>query len=118
MSRWKVARHQVQNGTKKWFVWTVMDCEKYSLTDFRTWREALDYADERARTVEVVLPRATYGGRVVVGKGLYSLHVDHRTHCTDVTLGGWDGVTVENRYLWDVAMYLAACAKHWEAQHG
>ena len=26
---------------------------------FRTWREAMDYADRRSRTVEVVLPRRT-----------------------------------------------------------
>lgn len=49
--------------------WTVYKAGRYAWTAHRegelpgdlfpTWREAMDYADERARTVEVVLPRIT-----------------------------------------------------------
>lgn len=81
---------------------------------FRTWREALAYADKRSRTVAVPLPRAVYGERTIADKGIYSLRVDHREHCTGITLGGWDGAHIPNSQLWDLAMYLAACATHWE----
>lgn len=96
--------------------WRVLDKLTRDTATFRTWREAMDYADKEARTVEVVLPRAAYGDRVVADKGVYSLHVKHLPHCTDINLGGWDGVTVENRHLWGLAVHLAACAQHWEAQ--
>lgn len=107
MSKWKVAL----NGAGGW---QVFGTDGRCVARFHTHAEALEYADRRARTVEVELPRAAYGDKVIAGKGLYSLHVNHMSHCTDVTLGGWDGVTVENRHLWDLAVYLAACAKHWE----
>lgn len=115
MSQWKVFRRvPVRFGTMPDRPWRVVDEVSRHTATFPTWREAMDYADKRAR--EVVLPRAVYGDRVVAGRGLYSLHVKHMPHCTDITLGGWDGVTVENRHLMDLAVYLAACAKHWEAQ--
>ena len=37
--------------------WGVVDDSYEDLQAFRTWREAMDYADRSARTVEVVLPR-------------------------------------------------------------
>ena len=78
---------------------------------FPTWGEALAYADQQARQVTVTLPPTKPGDHVVAGKGLYSLHVNHRAHCTDVMLGGWDGVTVENNDLEALALYLLALAK-------
>ena len=36
--------------------WGVVDDSYEDLQAFRTWREAVDYADRRARTMEVVLP--------------------------------------------------------------
>lgn len=52
MSNWRVWRDP-------WDVWCVQ--EKGARDDdfawFRTWCEAMDYADRMARTVEVVLPR-------------------------------------------------------------
>lgn len=94
--------------------WRVLNPATRETGTFRTHAQALAYADKQARTHEVVLPRVSYGDHVVAGKGMYSLHVDYREHCTDIYLGGWDGVTVENRHLWDLAMYLAACAQHWK----
>lgn len=94
--------------------WRVYSKQYPNGTSFATWQEAMDHADQQARTVEATLPRATYGDKVIAGKGMYSLHVDYREHCTDITLGGWDGITVENRHLMDLAVYLAACAQHWK----
>ena len=94
--------------------WRVLEELTRATRTFHTHAQALAYADNMARIYEVLLPRATYGDHVVAGKGLYSLHVDYREHCTDITLGGWDGITVENRHLINLALYLAACAKHWE----
>lgn len=98
------------------YAWAILNPDGFFEGDLETWREAMDYADRMARTVEMTLPRVLYGDRVIAGKGLYSLHVDYRPHCTDITLGGWDGITVENRHLWDLAMYLAACARHRKEQ--
>ena len=39
--------------------WGVVDDSYEDLQAFRTWREAMEYADRRSRTVEVVLPRRT-----------------------------------------------------------
>lgn len=122
--KWRVERHATLRGRgmskpTTEYTWCAFHSE-YDIEEthrhFPTWREAMDYADKQARTYGVVLPRVSYGDHVVAGKGLYSLHVDYREHCTDIYLGGWDGVTVENRHLLDLALYLAACAQHWEEQ--
>lgn len=123
-SRWRVERHATLRGRgtsepATEYTWCAFHNEhniEETHRHFTTWREAMDYADCMARIYEVLLPRVSYGDHVVAGKGLYSLHVDYREHCTDIYLGGWDGVTVENRHLWDLALYLAACAQHWKEQ--
>lgn len=108
MSRWKVRRTMVR---RDWEAWN----EDEARGDyFHTHAEALAYADRMARTVEVTLPRVTYGDHVVADKGVYSLHVEYVKHMTSIYLGGWDGVHIPNSHLWGLAMYLAACAKHWE----
>ena len=117
-SKWEVERHPVNAGSEE-HIWCAFHNEEdieETCRHFPTWREALAYADRMARIYEVVLPRVSYGDRVVAGKGVYSLHVDYREHCTGIYLGGWEGVTIENRHLIDLALYLAACAKHWEAR--
>lgn len=56
MSRWKVTRAQAPTSSGKiWQAWEGDQRRKV----LRTWREAVDYADRQARTVEVVLPRQT-----------------------------------------------------------
>lgn len=37
--------------------WAVIGGQWWEPSRFTTWREAMDYADQRARTVEVTLPR-------------------------------------------------------------
>ena len=59
--RWRVVRarglgEHWPNWSQSWYV-EREGC--YGSIWFPTWQEALDYADERARTVEVVLPRIT-----------------------------------------------------------
>lgn len=111
-SKWEVRR--------RWsyfygdYSWEILDPDGLLSGDFNTWREAMDYADQRARTIELVLPRVTYGDKVIADKGMYSLHVNHMPHCTDINLGGWDGVTVENRHLEDLVIHLAGCVANWE----
>lgn len=119
--RWRVrrVRSRLTGMWGSWAVYPSWEPRPFSNKDadthfFATHAEALAYADQRARTREVTLPRVEYGDHVVAGKGLYSLHVDYRPHCTDITLGGWDGITVENRHLMDLAVYLAGCAQHRE----
>lgn len=55
--RWRVVRVRgVEGSAMDWYV----DRENcHGSMNFRTWREAQDYADRQARTVEVVLPRIT-----------------------------------------------------------
>ena len=67
MSRWKVAQHIFY---RSWLAYPEsLDSGKpgadlaedeprlLRLRAFRTWREAMAYADKRARTIEVILPR-------------------------------------------------------------
>lgn len=114
MSRWKVK----YDPCPSWE--TIQDWAVYAggwmpVRRFHTWREAQDYADQLARTMKITLPRVTYGDHVVAGKGVYSLHVYYSKYMTDIYLGGWDGAQIPNSQLWDLAVYLAACATHWEA---
>lgn len=51
MNKWVVRKHLL--GTD-WFVWLRGHPQRWR---FDTWREAMDYADRMARTVEVTLPR-------------------------------------------------------------
>lgn len=55
MIRWKVKRVRLRTGG--WGEWAACNDDEPTRY-FLTWREAQDYADRRARTREVVLPRA------------------------------------------------------------
>lgn len=125
MSRWKVAQHVHR---RYWIAYpAAYDAEqpesnvdddlprKPLARGFRKWQDAMDYADRTARTYEVVLPRVDYGDHVVADKGVYSLHVEYSKYMTSIYLGGWEGAHIPNSQLWDLAVYLAACATHWEA---
>lgn len=109
--KWRVERHE--NLTGPGHVWCAFHNEhdiEETHRHFTTWLEALDYADQQARTTTVTLPRVKHDDHVIAGKGLYSLHVNHGQPCTDIYLGGWDGVTVENKDLEALALYLLALA--------
>lgn len=108
-SKWEVRRTRTRGDWEAW------NPDTLEATYYDTWREALAYADKRARTMKITLPRVTYGDHVVADKGVYSLHVEYVKHMTSIYLGGWDGAHIPNSQLWDLAMYLAACAQHWEA---
>lgn len=107
MTKWVVRKIDRYWGTG----WEVLsrDLEWGGL--FTKWEDALAYADSKARITTVTLPRVKHDDHVIAGKGLYSLHVNHGAHCTDIHLGGWDGVTVENSHLEPLALYLLALAK-------
>lgn len=109
MSRWKVWREwPIPSETPDaWEPWCAWDGEQRDSKQFPTHAEALEYADRKARTREVVLPR-TAREKVIADRGVYSLHVHHREHATDIRLGGWDGITVENQHLKPLGAYLYA----------
>lgn len=50
-SKWEVRKTMLPGV---WAVWGS------TVRNFSTWRDAMDYADQQARTVEVVLPRGPY----------------------------------------------------------
>lgn len=123
MSKWHVERHATLRGRGTSepaveYTWCAFHNEsdiEETHKHFVTWREAIDYADRKARTIESVIPRVTYGDKVVAGKGIYSLHVEHLPNVTEIRLGGFEGVTVENHHLEDLVQHLAGCAAKWEA---
>lgn len=55
MNRWSVYRCSFPNGRRQWCAMTRSDY--WSDRYFDTWQEAMVYADERARTVELTVPR-------------------------------------------------------------
>lgn len=56
MSKWIVKKKSFGIG---WRAWPDVDNYWAGFRYFRTWREAMDYVDRMARTVEVTLPRLT-----------------------------------------------------------
>ena len=61
MSRWKVFRWESEVG----WIWSAGEIGNlWRSCDFRTWSEAVDYADRMARTREYVLPRPDKGGDI------------------------------------------------------
>ena len=67
-SKWEVERHPVSTGSAE-HVWCAFHNEnniEETHRHFPTWREALEYADKQARTVEVTLPRLAPQGEVTV----------------------------------------------------
>ena len=51
--------------------WGVVDDSYEDLQAFRTWREAMDYADRSARTREYVLPRLGAAAIEVLSKKMF-----------------------------------------------
>lgn len=62
MSRWKVERENSWDGP----CWFVFDPDGRYITNRFDWAEALAYADRKARTREVVLPRIAPVGELTV----------------------------------------------------
>lgn len=60
--RWEVFCYRYENGDHDWVATGDKHWHRFS-----TWREALDYADRKARTVEATLPRnSTKAGRFAI----------------------------------------------------
>lgn len=55
-SKWEVRKGKTGLGSHFWPTWYVIH-DRSIVAKFDTWREALAYADQRARTREHVLPR-------------------------------------------------------------
>ena len=64
MSKWIVKKKSFGIG---WRAWPDVDDYWAGFRYFRTWREAMDYADRMSRTREVVLPRIKECGNRVPG---------------------------------------------------
>lgn len=56
MSKWKIFKRGWAPATGKH--WQVLDSHGQCVKVFYTFEEALDYADKKSRTIEVVVPRA------------------------------------------------------------
>lgn len=117
--RWRVRRVRLRltDMLGNWAVHPALETRPFSNEDadthyFTTHAEALAYADRRARTVEVELPRLDpHGTRKIGGNGLYSLHVDHQHTLAHICLGGWGDIAVEDDDLEPLALYLLAVAE-------
>lgn len=93
MSRWKVAQH-IQY--RFWLAYPAVYDSEQPESDvdddlprqplargFRTWREAMDYADRLARTREYVLPRPSVDGYITTADeqiAMENTYCEHTTH--------------------------------------
>lgn len=111
--RWRVARHTIEEAGKKRHTWTVMGTHPWSYRDFPTWREALEYADQRARTREYVLPRISRSGDWVPSMPTLKIGWEH--HHTGTTFWvedrGINSITVRPDELRPLANALHALAE-------
>ena len=118
MSRWKVkrVRFRLTGGWGEWAAFPSREQFPFSNEEaptryFLTHAEALAYADQQARTVEMTLPRLDPRGKQKIGgTGLFSLHVGHGAGLTHIYLGGWEAVSVESQDLEPLGLYLLALA--------
>ncbi|MBC3179389.1 hypothetical protein [Corynebacterium lujinxingii] len=83
---------------------------------FHTWREAQDYADQQARTVEVTLPRIAHSGDRVPGLSTIKIGWEH--HHTGTTFWvedrGINSINVRPDELRPLAGALLALAEQEE----
>lgn len=116
MSKWKVWRHPLSGK------WIVNDPDRRLVqAPGNTWREAMDYADRMARTVEVVLPRiAGCGDRVPGAPGIRLgweyMAMDRDALAFWVEDEGSDVIHVQLDELRPLALALLALAEREEQQ--
>lgn len=79
MGKWKVKKKTLPTGFPTWLAFNPYGLESRHCP---TWREALNYADEMARTVSVVLPRvhALPTGRHTVHRN--GLIIEYQRSCS------------------------------------
>lgn len=93
--------------------WMITGGHWWETAFFDTWREAMDYADRRARTIEVTLPRLTAlptGRHAVLHNGLIIEYKQSDSHPNLPT--GYISVEPEERRL--LAAALLAIEQHKE----
>lgn len=69
MSHWKVFKRDWAPATGKH--WQVLDNHGQCKKVFATFKEALEYADKKSRTIEMVVPRAVLAQIMYGGSGGY-----------------------------------------------
>lgn len=114
MSKWRVRR--TWNDFYFDYCWEVRDPDGIFECEFDTWREALDYADQRARTVEVTLPHTVGEGGLIHGAPHLRIGVayaggEKTIWITDRSL---NGIEVQVADLKPLALTLLAAHHHEE----
>lgn len=103
---------------KRWRVWEdqgdwFVISPEYAERAFRTWREAMDYADRMARTVEVTLPRpdSTWFERPVweLGDGV-TVHQSIADQSQTIT-ADYPRIAIPNSKRRELALALLALAE-------
>lgn len=82
--------------------WVVHGGEWWEITEFTNWREAMDYADKRARTVEIELPRDAHHntGHMRTTPSTDGLLIEFRIE------GKWEPIRVAKHELKPLALAL------------
>lgn len=116
--RWRVARLAATESGVTRYTWAAMHTGAWAYKEFATWREAMDYADQQARTREVVLPRISHSGDWVPNMPTLRLGWEH--HHTGTTFWvedrGINSITVRPDELRPLA--LALLAMHYQQEVG
>ena len=117
MSRWAVRQNLFRDG---WGVYRVSpDGVSGVLWTrvsqwFDTWREAMDYADKRARTIEVTLPRNPLPLKIQGEEGDTDLVVEQKTKENGVSIKDedqYDEIILRRFELRPLALALLALAE-------
>lgn len=106
--RWQV----LHGATGLGHVWIAQPKEEGPGAVFDTWREAMDYADRQARTIEVTLPTSAT-------THLFSLHtypVDDGLFIERREIGFWQSIGIEIKRHELEPLALALLAHHYKNQ--
>ncbi|ERS51263.1 hypothetical protein HMPREF1267_02384 [Corynebacterium sp. KPL1824] len=113
MSRWKVDRRVISYPRRR-VIWAACCDGKKRI--FATWRGAMAYADQRARTIEVTLPRYPLPLEIPGEEGDTTIVVEHQSEEDSVSIKDDfqdDTILLRRFELQPLALALLA-----EAQYG
>lgn len=111
MSKWVVKKKSFGIG---WRAWPDVDNYWAGFRYFRTWREAMDYADKRARTIEVTLPRNPLPLKIQGEEGDTDLVVEQKPKENGVSIKDedqYDEIILRRFELRPLALALLALAE-------